>query len=65
MLFANARAVVHIPQVNEHSRLYTWVGEDTSLRPLLLMSHQDVVPAPTEGTYNWTYPPFAGTVAEG
>ncbi|MBI4900996.1 MAG: M20/M25/M40 family metallo-hydrolase [Actinobacteria bacterium] len=34
---------------------------------LLLMAHQDVVPAPAEdweGT-GWTHPPFAGTVSEG
>ena len=42
------------------SLLYCWPGREQS-RPLLLMSHQDVVAA--EG--NWTYPPFSGTIEEG
>lgn len=48
-----------------YSLLFTWQGAEPTLRPLLLMSHMDVVPAPTGGAYNWTYPPFSGTVAEG
>jgi acetylornithine deacetylase/succinyl-diaminopimelate desuccinylase-like protein len=35
---------------------------DGSERPLLLMSHLDVVPAEPE---KWTHPPFAGVVADG
>jgi len=29
------------------------------------VAHLDVVPAPEGGAYNWTYPPFSGTVADG
>ena len=53
-------------QVNDYSILYTWQGADPLLKPLLLLAHIDIVPAPTEGSgYNWTYPPFSGTVADG
>jgi len=38
-----------------------WKGSDSSLEPIILISHQDVVPA--EG--NWKYPPFSGQIAEG
>lgn len=38
-----------------------WKGEDSSLDPIILISHMDVVPA--EG--NWTYPPYSGTIADG
>jgi carboxypeptidase PM20D1 len=48
---------------NGYSLLYTWQGSDTSLAPILLMAHQDVVPVEAEST--WTYPPFAGRVADG
>ncbi|HEV8400233.1 MAG TPA: M20 family peptidase [Gemmatimonadales bacterium] len=48
---------------NGFSLLYTWQGSDTSLAPILLMAHQDVVPVEAEST--WTYPPFAGHVADG
>ena len=39
----------------------------TSLGPVLLMAHQDVVPAPVEGwaEAGWSHPPFAGTVEDG
>ncbi|MBR6953777.1 MAG: M20/M25/M40 family metallo-hydrolase [Clostridia bacterium] len=40
--------------------LFHWKGAAAD-RPLVLMSHQDVVPA--EGT--WTHPPFSGDIAEG
>jgi carboxypeptidase PM20D1 len=39
----------------------------TSFGPVLLMAHQDVVPAPTDdwATAGWTHPPFAGVVSDG
>ena len=40
--------------------LYYWQGASHD-RPIVLMSHQDVVPA--EGT--WTHEPFSGDIAEG
>ncbi len=40
--------------------LFFWKGKSGS-RPLVLMSHQDVVPA--EGT--WDRPPFSGEIADG
>ncbi len=40
--------------------LFFWKGEKSD-RPLVLMSHQDTVPA--EGT--WKHPPFSGDIAEG
>ena len=40
--------------------LYYWKGE-SSAKPIVLMSHQDVVPA--EGV--WTHEPFSGDIADG
>ena len=40
--------------------LYYWPGERHD-RPLVLMSHQDVVPAEGE----WQHPPFSGDIADG
>lgn len=48
----------------EGSLVFTWRGSNASLEPLLLLAHQDVVPA-TEGADRWTHPPFAGEVADG
>lgn len=44
----------------ESSLLFCWQGKSHE-KPLLLMSHQDVVEAPGP----WKYPPFSGTIAEG
>ena len=40
--------------------LFKWKGK-TDKAPILIMSHQDVVPADGE----WKYPPFSGEIAEG
>ncbi|MBQ0071906.1 MAG: M20/M25/M40 family metallo-hydrolase, partial [Spirochaetales bacterium] len=48
--------VIHI----DSSLLIKWKGQGKA-EPMLLMSHQDVVPAEGE----WKYPPFSGKIAEG
>lgn len=40
--------------------LYRWKGQQSS-KPILLMSHLDIVPA--EG--QWTHPPFSGDISDG
>lgn len=51
--------------INHGALLYTWQGTDPDLDPILLMSHQDVVPADEASLSEWTYPPFEGRIAEG
>lgn len=46
--------------VNAHGLIYTWKGSDESLKPTLLMAHQDVVPVPEATIPQWTHPPFEG-----
>jgi carboxypeptidase PM20D1 len=43
--------------------VFEWKGGNPSLRPIVLMAHQDVVPevAPER----WTHPPFSGALADG
>lgn len=48
--------------VGELGRLYRLAGSDPSLEPVLLLAHYDVVPPGDEEA--WTYPPFAGRIAE-
>ncbi|KAF7320589.1 Gly-Xaa carboxypeptidase [Mycena chlorophos] len=43
-----------------HALLLTWKGTDASLKPLVLMAHQDTVPVPEETLDRWTHPPFEG-----
>lgn len=40
------------------SLLYTWEGKNTTLKPVILTAHLDVVPAGETGS--WTKPPFSG-----
>ncbi|KAI8465553.1 MAG: hypothetical protein J3K34DRAFT_525282 [Monoraphidium minutum] len=47
------------------SYLFTWRGSDPALRPVLLISHLDVVPVPQASEKDWTHPPFSGAVADG
>ena len=51
--------------VGENNLLFTWKGSDPSLKPILMMGHQDVVPveASTEG--KWMHAPFSGDIADG
>ena len=46
--------------VNTHGLLYTWKGSDKSLKPSILMAHQDVVPVEKSTIDEWTHPPFSG-----
>ncbi|EFX05343.1 carboxypeptidase s [Grosmannia clavigera kw1407] len=46
--------------VNEHGLLYTWRGSNKTLKPVLLMSHQDTVPVAADTFAEWRYPPFSG-----
>lgn len=43
------------------SLLLKWKGTDSSLKPILLMNHHDVVEASGE----WTHPAFSGEIADG
>ena len=42
--------------------IYRWRGSNETLLPILLMGHQDVVPATDEG---WSVPAFSGAVKDG
>ncbi len=52
-------------RVGGSSLLYTWPGTDPDAAPVLLAAHYDVVPVNPGSESAWTYPPFAGTIADG
>ncbi|KAK3312261.1 hypothetical protein B0H66DRAFT_396260 [Apodospora peruviana] len=51
---------LQVEHVNTHGLLYTWKGSDESLKPTLLMAHQDTVPVPPDTIPSWTHPPWSG-----
>ncbi len=48
-----------------YSLLYTWPGSDSTLDPMLLMGHLDVVPVEPGTESRWKHAPFGGEVADG
>ena len=49
--------------INSYSHLYTWKGSDTSLKPIVLMGHIDVVPVLNKS--KWKEAPFSGVIKDG
>jgi len=56
---------LHKEMINGFSLLYTWTGSAPNLEPILLMAHQDVVPAQEGPDSRWTHAPFSGDIADG
>lgn len=54
-----------LEMVGELSLLYRWQGTDSTLKPILLMSHQDVVPVDSETRDRWVHAPFSGAIEDG
>ncbi|PWN27918.1 carboxypeptidase S [Jaminaea rosea] len=50
--------------VDSHGLIFTWRGSDESLKPLVLMAHQDVVPVEPSTVGQWVHDPFSGSVDE-
>lgn len=48
-----------------YSLLYTWKGRNPGAAPILLLSHQDVVPVEPGTARAWTHPPFSGAIVDG
>lgn len=51
--------------VSNATLLYTWRGGQPDLKPVLLVAHQDVVPADPDTLSEWTHEPFSGDISEG
>ncbi len=64
-MYPRLHATLQREVVSEFSLLYTWPGRDPAKDALLLMAHMDVVPVEPGSEKDWTYPAFAGQIAEG
>jgi carboxypeptidase PM20D1 len=63
--FPALHAALEREVINGYSLLYRWDGADPNLRPVLFMAHMDVVPVEPGTESEWTYPAFAGRIADG
>lgn len=52
----------YVEKVNTYGLLYTVQGNDSTLKPILFMAHQDVVPVPLETLDQWIEDPFEGVI---
>jgi len=63
--FPRAYATLAHEVVPPASLLFEWKGSDTTLEPIVMMSHLDVVPVEQGSESAWTHPPFSGDIADG
>lgn len=62
-LYPLTAATLKHEKLHDLGHLYRWHGTDSTAQPVVLMAHYDVVPV--DETDDWTYPPFAGQIANG
>ena len=66
-LLAELYPLVHerlsLERITDFGLLYHWRGLRNGQQPVVLMAHYDVVPV--DLTDAWTFPPFAGRIADG
>ena len=63
--FPRVHATLEREVVANYSLLFKWQGTDTSLKPILLLGHMDVVPVEPGTESNWEHEPFSGAIVDG
>ncbi|MGF1558166.1 MAG: M20 family peptidase [Flavobacteriaceae bacterium] len=61
--FPLTHAKLDLEKISTYSLLYTWQGSDPSKKPIILMSHQDVVPVDEPTLNAWEAGPFEGKIS--
>jgi carboxypeptidase PM20D1 len=64
-LYPQAHDRLKCEVINKYTLLYTWLGTNPELDPIMLTSHIDVVPAEEGENSGWTHPPFSGVIEDG
>ncbi len=54
-----------LEKVAHYSLVYTWKGKNPTLKPVILMAHQDVVPVEKASLLQWKTDPFGGSIQNG
>jgi carboxypeptidase PM20D1 len=63
--FPRAHRALAREVVGDLSLLFTWMGHEAGLAPVLLLAHLDVVPVDPATEGEWTESPYAGAVTGG
>jgi carboxypeptidase PM20D1 len=50
--------------INDFSFVFEWKGKDSTLKPIILMGHYDVVPVEPATLNKWTEGPFSGKITD-
>lgn len=58
--FPKLWSFAEVEKVHTWGLVITWKGSDSSLKPIMLTAHQDVVPIQDATLDQWVYPPFDG-----
>ncbi|KAL1747945.1 hypothetical protein HDZ31DRAFT_30902 [Schizophyllum fasciatum] len=58
--FPLIRKILKKKSVNTYGLVYEWTGSDSTLKPILLTAHQDVVPVEPRTVAEWEHPPYSG-----
>ncbi|CDK27058.1 unnamed protein product [Kuraishia capsulata CBS 1993] len=58
--FATVYDTLKVDKINEYGLVFTWEGSNSSMKPILLTAHIDVVPVAQETVSDWKHPPFSG-----
>ncbi|KAJ7881096.1 hypothetical protein B0H14DRAFT_2566062 [Mycena olivaceomarginata] len=59
-VFPRVHTTLKLRKINTYGLWLEWPGADPSLKPVLFMAHQDVVPVEPTTVGEWTHPPYSG-----
>ena len=63
--FPKVHAAMQRERVGGLSLLFMWKGSNAAAKPIMFVSHQDVVPIAPGTEANWEQPPFSGVIKDG
>ena len=64
-LFPLVHRELQLTKINRYSLLYRWPGRDSTKKPILFISHMDVVPVEEGTEKDWEEKPFSGAQKDG
>ena len=64
-IYPRTHATLAHEVVGDANLLFKWTGTDTTLEPIVMMAHMDVVPVEPGSERDWKHPPFSGDIADG